>query len=117
MKVEDLKNYGIESNIGDRLLIVFCSKWCKSCELLSSIVEKIIDESFIRVIEVEIGENSRLAKDLNIHAVPAFAFFNNGKLLDKKITLYGDIIVNKGILIGHFNETLLKEIIKEIYPS
>ena len=114
MSKRDLNKFGINGPKKGRFIIVLCSKWCKSCTFLSPILQKFRDDGFIKLKEFDIGENSKLARELNINAVPALIFFKDGKLLDKDIELEGETLVNKGVMIGSFNELILKEIIKQM---
>ncbi len=108
------KKYGIDGPKKGKFIVVLCSKWCKSCKLLSTLLEKFRDENFIKIKEIDIGENSKLARELNINAVPALIFFKDGKLLDKDIKINGVTLINRGVIIGAVNELILKEIIKQI---
>jgi len=110
----DLNEFGINGPKKGRFIIVLCSKWCKSCAFLSPILQKFRDEGIIKLKEFDIGENSKIARELNINAVPALIFFKDGKLLDKDIELEGQTLVNKGVMIGSFNELIMEEIIKQI---
>ena len=114
MNIEELKKFGIAGPDEGKFIIVVCSKWCRSCKLFLTILEQIRDEGSIKLKEIDIGENSKLARELNINAVPALIIFKDGKLLNKNIKLYGELIVNKGITIGSFNKQILKEIINQI---
>ncbi len=114
MDIEELKKFGIDGPDGGIFIIVLCSKWCRSCKLFTTILEQIRDEGIIKLKIVDIGESSKLAQELKINAIPALIIFKDGKLLNKNIKLYGELIVNKGITIGSFNEEILKEIINQI---
>jgi thioredoxin 1 len=109
-----LKKFGIDIPKKGKFIIVLCSKWCKSCNLLSTILEKFRDEEEFSLIEIDIGDNSKLAREMNINAVPALIFFKDGNLLDKNIKLNGEILVNQGVMIGSFNEDILEKVIKQI---
>ena len=110
----NLKKYDIEFPSKGKFIIILVSKWCKSCKLLSKILKYFRDEGIIDLKEIDIAQNSLLAKDLNINAIPALIFFKDGKLLDKDLDLYGEKLVKRGVLIGSFNEDLLYEIIKKM---
>lgn len=114
MTTEDFKQYGIHCPEKGIFIIILISKWCKSCKLLSIILEKIRDEGSIELRKIDIGEIGHLARTLNIHAIPALLFFKDGKLLNRDISIHGESIVNKGILVGSFNEMILKEVIRQI---
>ena len=115
MKIRDLKKFGIDGPKKGNFVIVLCSKWCKSCKLLAPILEQFKNEDFIKSKEIDISENGRFARELNINAVPALIFFKDGKLLNKNIKVYGESLVNEGIMIGSFNELILKDIVKQMY--
>lgn len=114
LTIEKLKKYGIDGPKKGKFIIVLLSQWCKSCKLLSTILEQFRDEGSIELKEVDIGEYGKLAREFNILSVPALILFKDGKLLDKNIIMYGEPIVNKGVLIGSFNEVILKEIIRQM---
>ena len=109
-----MKKFGIDIPKKGKFIIVLCSKWCKSCNLLSKILQKFRDEADFNLKEIDISENSELAREMNIFAVPALIFFKDGKLLDKNLKLNGEIVVNQGVMIGSFNELILEKIIKQI---
>jgi thioredoxin 1 len=109
-----LKKFGIDIPKKGKFIIVLCSKWCKSCNLLSTTLEKFRDEADFNLKEIDISENSELAREMNIFAVPALIFFKDGKLLDKNLKLNGEIVVNQGVMIGSFNHLILEKIIKQI---
>lgn len=117
MKIRDLKKLGIDGPKNGNFVIVLCSKWCKSCKLLAPILEQFKDGDYIKLKEIDISEYGRFARELKINAVPAFIFFKDGKLLNKNIKVYGESLVNQGIMIGSFNELILKDIVKQIYFS
>ncbi|TFG24058.1 MAG: thioredoxin [Promethearchaeota archaeon] len=114
MKIEDLKKFGIYGPNKGKFIIVLCSKWCKSCELLSTILEDFRDNGILKLEEIDIDKNSNLARELNIYAVPALIFFKDGMLLNKNIKINEEVLVKKGVMIGAFNELILKEIIRQI---
>jgi thiol-disulfide isomerase/thioredoxin len=115
LSIEDLKNFGIDGPKKGKFIIVLSSKWCKSCKSLTTLLEKFRDNGFIKLKEIDISENSKLTREFNINAIPALLFFKDAKLLNKSLKINGEIIVNKGVMIGSFNETILKEIIKQMY--
>ncbi|MBD3255936.1 MAG: hypothetical protein GF383_12640 [Candidatus Lokiarchaeota archaeon] len=114
MSIPDFEALDIKIPEKGIFIIVICSKWCKSCRLLSPILNELKEQGIIKVKELDIADNSKLAHHLEINAVPALIFFKDGNLSNKKIELFGEILVNNGILIGTFNEDILKEIIEQI---
>jgi len=114
LSIEDLKQFGIDGPKEGNFIIVLSSKWCKSCKSLSTLLEKFRDKGFIKLKEIDIGENCNLTRKFNINAIPALLFFKDAKLLNKNLKVNGETLVNKGVMIGSFNESILKEIIKQM---
>lgn len=112
--MKTLRKFGINGPKEGIFIVHFSSKWCKSCKSVFSILEKFRDNSLIELQQINVDENSKLARELDIHAVPALLFFKDGKLLEKSIEFNGETFVNKGIMIGAINEMILKEIIQQM---
>ena len=109
-----LENLGIEGPKKGKFIVVLCSKWCRSCKLLAKKLESFKDEGDIEIKEIDISEYGILARDLKINAIPALIFFEDGNLLNKDLEMYGEMLVQNGIMIGSFNEKILREIIEII---
>jgi len=109
-----LEKLGIDGPKKGKFIIVLCSKWCQSCKLLAKKLESIKEEREIELKEIDISEYGILARDLKITAIPALIFFEDGKLLNKDLEMYGELLVQNGVMIGSFNEKILREIIEKI---
>ncbi|MFX1257745.1 MAG: thioredoxin family protein [Promethearchaeota archaeon] len=114
MKIENLKKFGIHGPDEGKLIIDIFSNWCGPCKLISPILEKFRDKGLINLIQIDINENRELGQELNIYAIPTLLFFKDGTLLDKDIEIDGQIIVNKGVMIGATGELILKKIINQM---
>ena len=107
-------NFGINGPKKGKLIIFLISKWCTSCKLVHTTLEKFKDDNVIELKMINIDENGELVRKLNIYAVPTLLFFKDGKLLDKDIIINGEIFVKKGIMIGATGELILKEIFEQM---
>lgn len=114
MSALNLERFGIAGPKEGKFIIVLCSKWCTSCKLLAKKLENIKDEGKIELKEIDISENGELARILNITAVPALVFFEDGSLIEKDIEMYGELLVKNGVMIGSFNEKILRDIIEQM---
>ncbi|MFO7795429.1 MAG: thioredoxin family protein [Promethearchaeati archaeon] len=114
MSTLTLENLGIEGPKKGKFIVVLCSKWCRSCKLLAKKLESFKHEKEIELKEIDVSDYGLLARDLNITAIPALIFFEDGKLLNKNLELYGELLVQNGVMIGSFNEKILREIIERI---
>lgn len=65
----------------DRPVIVdFHALWCAPCKVQSPILKQVADElgERIRVIKIDIDQNSTLAKRFSIQSVPTLMIFKKG---------------------------------------
>lgn len=109
-----MTKYGIEGPKKGIFIIMLISRWCKSCKLFSTLLEQFKNDGRIELQELDIAENGNLAREFDIHAIPALILFKDGKLVNEDIMIYGETIVKKGVLIGSFNEKILKKIFSQI---
>ncbi|MBN1802062.1 MAG: thioredoxin family protein [Candidatus Lokiarchaeota archaeon] len=114
MSLINFNEYGIIVPKKGTHVLQIGSKWCKSCKNLSIILRKMAEEQYISYDEIDIGNNSKLAVELGICSVPVLIFFKNGKTFKEDIVMYGEQVVTNGILVGSFNEKILKYIIKQL---
>jgi thiol-disulfide isomerase/thioredoxin len=110
----NLKQFGVSGQEKGKFVIILCSKWCRSCKLLAKKLNAFKDEWQIGFKEIDISENGKLAAKLNITAIPALIFFEDGTLLNKDLEMYGELVIRNGVMIGSFNDQILGEIINRI---
>ena len=112
--VEDLKQFGIDAPKEGKLVIDAYTVWCGPCQYISPVLEKFRDEGLIHLVQVNLDENQEMAQKLNITAIPTLFFFKDGKQLDNDIKIQGQVVVNKGVMVGAAGELILKEIIEQM---
>jgi hypothetical protein len=49
LDIEELKKFGIDGPDEGKFIIVLCTKWCRSCKLLSTTLQQIRDGGFLRM--------------------------------------------------------------------
>jgi thioredoxin 1 len=66
----------------DRPVIVdFHALWCSPCKMQSPILKEVANElgDRIKVIKIDVDQNSEIAGRYNIQSVPTLIIFKNGK--------------------------------------
>lgn len=69
---------------GDKLIIDFWAKFCSPCRAMKPIFEKVSQElrdnnSEVQLYTLDVEENSELAIELGVRAVPTIKSFSNGE--------------------------------------
>lgn len=74
-----------ESIISDSrpVIVDFHAVWCSPCKIQSPILKEVATElgDNIRIIKIDVDQNSEIAGKYNIQSVPTLIIFKKGKLL------------------------------------
>ncbi|MGH2623534.1 MAG: rhodanese-like domain-containing protein [Sphingobacterium sp.] len=74
----------------DKLVLVnFSAKWCIPCQELKPIIDKIEKDHSgkVKIIRIDSDQNRKLAKTLNVGALPQLFLYKNGKVVWSKNSL------------------------------
>ena len=82
-------NFEAEVLKADRpVLVDFNATWCPPCQALHPILEKIADErDDVKIVTVDIDEESLLAEDYGVSTIPCLVFFRDGDEYDRRVGL------------------------------
>ncbi len=93
-----------ESNIQQKgiVLVDFWAEWCGPCKMMEPVLESFARNSRenVKIYKVNIDEQPELARKFGIQGIPAFAFFNDGKLI--------------GGLVGYQEEETLHQAVDKV---
>ena len=62
----------------------FTATWCGPCKMIAPMMEQLAKEhqGKVKVAKVDLGENSNLAKRLNIRSIPSVMIYKDGNLIE-----------------------------------
>jgi len=65
------------------VVVDFHALWCSPCKMQSPILKEIATDlgDKIKVIKIDVDQNSEIASRYNIQSVPTLIIFKNGKLV------------------------------------
>ena len=85
-------------NCKGKVLVDFFATWCGPCQMLSQVLEKFSEEEQqVKIVKINIDEETGLAIENKVEVVPTMMFFKDGKLIKR--------------VEGYVDEEKLKEII------
>lgn len=64
------------------VLVDFYATWCGPCKMLESELEDICSK--IKIVKINVDENSNLCKKYGIMSVPTLIYFKTPEIYDKK---------------------------------
>lgn len=68
------------------VLADFNADWCGPCKMLAPIVHELADENpNIKVVSINIDDESDLAGDYDVNAIPCLVLFKNGAEVDRSV--------------------------------
>lgn len=77
-------------NYNGKVLVDFFATWCGPCQMLSPVLEKISEEETeIKIVKVNIDEETKLSIENGVEVVPTLILYDNGKVV-KKLEGYRD---------------------------
>ncbi|MBS1745689.1 MAG: thioredoxin family protein [Bacteroidetes bacterium] len=74
---------------GKTVLLEFSAEWCSSCQTMEPIlneIKNIIGDS-IEFLKIDIDKSPQIIPGFLISSVPTFIFYNNGKMLWRRVGL------------------------------
>lgn len=86
-------------NYNGKVLVDFFATWCGPCQMLTPVLEKIAEEeNSIKIVKVNIDEETKLAIENEVEVVPTMLLYNNGKIM-QRIEGFRDIEELKNIIL------------------
>ncbi|WFD29382.1 hypothetical protein MSPP1_000391 [Malassezia sp. CBS 17886] len=71
----------------DKIVVIdFWATWCGPCKMISPIFEKLSETQAsdkVDFYKVDVDDQSQIAQEVGVRAMPTFAFFRNGQKIDE----------------------------------
>lgn len=68
----------------DRVLVIFSAEWCGSCHMMVPAIAELASDHYgqLKVGQLDIDHNPRIAAQYGIRSTPTLLFFRNGQPVD-----------------------------------
>ena len=69
-----------------KVLVDFNATWCGPCRMLAPIIEEIKEErKDIKVLSIDVDDETDLAREYGIMSIPCLIIFENGKEINRAV--------------------------------
>lgn len=67
-------------NTRETVIVDFYADWCGPCKMMSPIIDKIAEETNIKVGKINVDYNPHLAEKYNVMSIPTIIIFKQGNI-------------------------------------
>jgi len=91
-------------NNGDKVIVEFHADWCRPCQTLKPLFERVSREntSEVQMYTMDVDLNREIAMGLGIRSVPTIKLFNGGNVVDTVVGVLQEQQI-KGLVQGLIN--------------
>lgn len=77
-----------QEQLDDQLTMVdVWAPWCGPCRTLTPIIEKVSEDSSVKLLKVNADESGDLATSFGVRGIPTVIFFKGGQEVDRVVGL------------------------------
>ena len=82
---------------GIPLLVDFWAPWCRSCQMQTPILEKLVTsgELNVKILKINTDANTEVAQKYNVVSMPTLILFENGNEIERYIGVQPESILKK----------------------
>lgn len=87
MKEINTENFETEVlKVGGMVLVDFNADWCGPCQMMKPILEEFAEKNAeVRLVGINVDDNSDLAEKYGVSGIPCLALFKNGEEVNRVV--------------------------------
>jgi len=66
-------------------IVDFWAEWCGPCKMVAPVLKSIAEENNVRLLKINVDEDTELASALNITSIPVIMLYTDGEKLKHMI--------------------------------
>ena len=95
----DFDKQVVQASFDQPVLVDFWAEWCAPCKKMEPYLKKMASEmpNKLKIIRINVDENTELCKELNVSALPVLKLYNNNKVVWENLGFVTEDEVRKQI--------------------
>ncbi len=71
--------------INEKVIFDFYADWCMPCKTMEPIMDKIDEETDIKVVKIDVEKEGELAQLFGVQSIPTFVYYYDGSQIKEMI--------------------------------
>ena len=82
------------------VIVDFKATWCAPCKMQTEVLKDFATTvgDKVKILKIDVDENSEIAEQYKIDAVPTLLLFNNGQVEEKSVGLTSESMLSKMVI-------------------
>lgn len=79
------EEFDVAINSHEKVIIKFTADWCRPCQILNQILEKIVANHDIKIYQIDVEKEGDISHEMGITNIPKMLYYENGVKINESV--------------------------------